>query len=146
MSKLVFVDCEAIGPAPCVGAVVVENGALTSNYFHAVITLESTESTMWKSFDLWLEQLDNGKRLVMVSDNPAFDFQWVNHGLWRYCNRSLLGHSARRISDYYAGLTGDFWNTQRWKRMRTTPHDHNALHDARGNAEAFLRIQAGERV
>jgi hypothetical protein len=53
---------------------------------------------------------------------------------------------GRRISDYYAGLTGRFGNIQAWKRLRVTPHDHNPVNDARGNVEAFRRrILAGER-
>jgi hypothetical protein len=56
-----------------------------------------------------------------------------------------FGHSGRRISDYYAGLTGRFGNTQAWKRLRVTPHNHNPVHDAMGNVEAFRRIQEGAR-
>ena len=56
-----------------------------------------------------------------------------------------FGHSGRRISDFYAGLTGKLNNTQAWKRLRVTPHTHNPVDDAMGNVEAFARILAGER-
>jgi hypothetical protein len=82
---------------------------------------------------------------IMVSDNPAFDFQWVNYYSWACLGIGLFGHSARRISDYYAGLMNDWHNTQKWKRLRITKHDHNPVHDALGNAEAWARLQKGER-
>ena len=50
------------------------------------------------------------------------------------------GHSARRISDFYAGLVGDFHDSQSWKKWRITPHDHNPVNDSLGNCEAFKRI------
>jgi hypothetical protein len=81
----------------------------------------------------------------MISDNPAFDFQWVNDGFLRHLGRNPCGHSARQISDFYAGLCGDFQETQRWKRLRITPHDHNPVNDAMGNLEAFERMLRGER-
>ena len=99
----------------------------------------------------WIQE-HSPNRAIMISDNPAYDFQWINDGFHQYIpdtipveKRNPFGHSARRISDYYAGLTGDFTNTQRWKRLRVTPHDHNPVHDCQGNVEAFRRIQAGER-
>jgi hypothetical protein len=56
-----------------------------------------------------------------------------------------VGHSGRRISDFYAGLMGDFSNSQAWKRLRLTPHTHNPVDDAMGNDEAFARLLNGER-
>ena len=35
--------------------------------------------------------------------------------------------------------------TQNWKKFRVTPHDHNPVHDAMGNVEAFETILKGER-
>jgi hypothetical protein len=45
----------------------------------------------------------------------------------------------------FHGLTGRFSNTQAWKRLRVTPHDHNPVNDAMGNVEAFRRIMEGDR-
>lgn len=47
-----------------------------------------------------------------------------------------------RISAYDAGLTGRFSDTQGWKRLRVTPHDHNPSM-THGQREAFRRIQDG---
>jgi len=101
---------------------------------------------VFKHFDLWLAELHVKGGVSFVSDNVAFDWMWICDGLWRYAGRNRFGHSGRRISDFYAGLTGDFRNTQRWKRLRVTKHDHNPVHDAVGNVEAFDRMLRGERA
>ena len=98
---------------------------------------------IFNNFAIWLEGFKG--RPVFISDNPAYDFQWINHGFWKHLGRNPFGHSGRRISDFYAGLTGDFYNTQKWKRFRVTPHDHNPVNDAMGNLEAFETIMSGKR-
>ena len=75
-------------------------------------------------------------RKQKVSDQAKFD---------RADMDNPFGHSGRRISDFYAGLTGKLTNTQAWKRLRITPHTHNPVDDAMGNVEAFERIFNGER-
>jgi hypothetical protein len=93
----------------------------------------------------WLQGSVGKQRPVMVSDNIAYDFMWIAALFDTAGLDNPFGHSGRRISDYYAGLTGRFSNTQAWKHLRRTPHDHNPVHDAMGNVEAFRRIQEGER-
>jgi hypothetical protein len=114
------------------------NSERSTHAFHGV---DCTEET-FRRFREWLEPR---KPVVFVSDNPAYDFQWINFYFWRYFGENPFGHSGRRIADFYAGLVGDFRNTQRWKRLRRTKHDHHPVHDALGNAEALIRIFEGER-
>lgn len=142
--SLIFVDCEApmgIG-APSVGD-MTEFGAVEFKFrvsFHGTDCSKLT----FGMFDDWLKSVSKDHP-VFVSDNPAYDFQWINYYFWKYFGRNPFGHSARRISDFYAGLKGDFHDTQRWKRLRVTEHDHNPVNDAMGNAEAFARLLNGER-
>ena len=162
MRNLIFVDCEATGPCPGKGE-LTEFGAvhfISRATFHGVLfeTRRSAENpahseltgrafdpvAVFAEFERWLESVTEG-RPVFVSDNPAFDFQWINYGFHHAMGRNPFGHSARRISDFYAGLTGKWGNTQTWKRLRVTRHDHNPVNDAMGNAEAFERILNGER-
>lgn len=163
MSNWIFVDCEAYGPCPSMGT-LTEFGAVhydTEESFHGRIW-ESEPSpenpavprltggmiqdpaVVFTGFAAWLELVCSGKP-VFWSDNVAYDWQWINHGLWSGAGRNPFGHSGRRVSDFYAGLTGDYRNTQRWKRLRVTRHDHNPVHDALGNVQAMKRILAGER-
>lgn len=87
----------------------------------------------------WLKETVQG-RPVMVSDNPAYDFMWIAGMFDKAIMENPFGHSARRISDFYAGLRSDWSETQGWKKLRVTRHDHNPVHDALGNAEALAVI------
>lgn len=166
--SLIFVDCEAYGGAPSVGR-LTEFGAVAypgrETFYGKLISTRpnplnpavpipvssipepeylALAKVVFGEFDGWLAERVKG-RAVMVSDNPAFDFMWVNDLFWRTLGRNPFGHSARRISDFYAGLVGDFYATQKWKNLRVTKHDHNPVHDALGNVEAFERLLKGER-
>lgn len=152
-SNLIFVDCEADAPCPARGH-LTEVGAVqygTRATFHGDLRspvdfadYQRAFYAVFVAFDEWLKGNVKG-RPIFVSDNPAFDWQWVNDGFWRTIGRNPFGHSARRISDFYAGLRGDFSKTQQWKGLRVTPHDHNPVNDAMGNLEAFERLLKGER-
>jgi len=145
--SLIFVDCEASGACPAVGR-LTEFGAVDYDQreeFYGDLRADAAahESDVFSAFEAWLHTLP--PPYVFVSDNPAFDWQWINDGFWRTLGRNPFGWSGRRIGDFYAGLRGDFRKTQRWKRLRVTKHTHNPVEDARGNVEAFERMLDGER-
>jgi len=109
------------------------------------------------AFNQWLHSLSTGAmpakwdrgrpwRWTLVSDNPAFDWQWINDAFLRCFGHNPFGFSARRIGDFYAGLANDFSKATDWKSLRVTKHDHNPVNDAMGNCEAFERMLNGERV
>jgi hypothetical protein len=96
-----------------------------------------------KRFEDWVNELKSATgadRLVMVSDNPGFDFQWINFECWNKLGYNPFGHSARRIGDVWSGLRNRYYETSAWKRLRETEHTHNPLDDAMGNAEAWLAM------
>jgi len=80
------------------------------------------------------------KRITSWSDNPAFDWQWINTYLWLYTGGNPLGFSMRRIGDMYSGHMQDPYKSSAWKKLRDTKHTHDALDDAKGNAEALQKI------
>lgn len=161
------IDVEADGPIPhkysmvCFGAVKVEDGLLTTFYGEtkpiseywipealAVSgisrqqhnTFEHPEKTML-DFATWLKANSSGKP-VFISDNPAFDWQWINYYFHVFTGANPFGFSARRIGDMYCGMKMDASKNQEWKRLfRKTIHDHNPVNDARGNAEALLAMK-----
>jgi hypothetical protein len=162
MKNLIFVDCEATGPCPGLGE-LTEFGAVdytSRQSFHGILFASRPSAAnpalsertgaafdpviVFSDFAAWLASVTTG-RPIFVSDNPAYDFQWINYGFHHALGHNPFGHSGRRISDFYAGLTSNFANTQAWKRLRVTPHDHNPVNDALGNVEAFERIMRGER-
>ena len=92
-------------------------------------------------FEMWINEYSNG-RPTFISDNPAFDWQWINYYFHTYLGRNPFGHSARRIGDLYCGMKMDAGLNHEWKRkLRRTSHDHNPVNDAKGNAEALLAMQ-----
>jgi len=144
MKNLIFVDCEApfgVG-SPAVGD-MTEFAAVEYKSRATFHGKDCTKET-FEAFEKWLqEHAPSGA--VFVSDNPAYDWQWINFYFWKHLGRNPFGHSARRIGDFYAGLVGDFHKSNQWKRLRVTKHDHNPVNDAMGNAEAFERLLKGER-
>lgn len=83
-------------------------------------------------------------RLVFISDNPAYDWQFINYYFHKFLGVNPFGHSARQISDFYASLKGNFLDSTSWKKWRTIKHDHNPVHDALGNVESFQKILSME--
>lgn len=89
-------------------------------------------------FKKWLQENSKGHP-VFISDNLAYDWQWINWYFHTYLEETPLGFSGRRIGDIYCGLVSD--SRAKWKHLRKTYHDHNPVNDAKGNAEALLRMQ-----
>lgn len=83
---------------------------------------------------------DPATKLEIVSDNPGFDWGFLNYYMHLFLGENPLGHSARRLGDLCAGLHGQWSATSAWKSLIQTPHTHDALDDALGNAEALLAL------
>jgi hypothetical protein len=162
--SFIVVDVEADGPIPnlysmvCFGAVVVDD-SLNKTFYGKTkpisdkwipealavsgISREEHESfpdpalTM-KEFGEWVKQNSVG-RPVFISDNPAFDFAWINYYFHYFTGENPFGFSARRIGDLWCGMQKDCFSG--WKHLRKTVHDHNPVNDAKGNAEAILAMR-----
>lgn len=92
-------------------------------------------------FEEWLIENSDGKP-TFISDNPCFDWQWINYYSHKYCGRNLFGFSGRRIGDLYCGLMGDASKNQEWKRKyRKTKHTHHPVDDCLGNVEALIAFR-----
>ena len=130
----VIVDCEGIN---VLEHTMREFGAVELSSLKSFYGKDASRATFYH-FEKWLEQFKGRK--VFVSDNPAYDWQGINYGFLHQLGRNPFGHSARRVGDFYAGLKGNWRNTSGWKNLRKTPHTHNPVDDARGNAEALREI------
>jgi len=158
------VDIEADGPAPGLfsmvsfGAIVVESGLSRTFYAELapisdrwipdalavsgftreqVMSFEDPKSVMTR-FEEWVN--DNSKgRPIFIADNPGFDFAFINYYFHAFVGSNPFGFSSRRIGDLYCGAKFDTF--AKWKHLRKTRHSHNALDDAKGNAEAILEMQ-----
>src|SRR5262245_26219461 len=89
-------------------------------------------AAVMSKFALWLEDHSKG-RPVFVSDNLAFDWQFINYYFHRFHGKNPFGFSGRRIGDLYAGLVKDAHKATEWKKYRLTAHTHHPVDDARGN-------------
>lgn len=156
-SNLIFVDCEARGASP-VSGFMTEFGAVhytSRKTFHGRLyegtpdpenpavpligAKIASASVVAADFTAWLRIVVKG-RPTFVSDNPAYDWQWISAMFAEAGTDNPFGHSARRIGDFYAGVTGSWPNTSKWKQFRVTRHTHHPVDDAMGNVEAFAEI------
>lgn len=88
----------------------------------------------------FIEANKGERRPIFWSDNPAYDFQWINYYTIKYHGSNPFGHSGRRIGDVYSGLVMNLRKQSEWKKLRKTRHTHDPLDDALGNAEALQEI------
>jgi hypothetical protein len=103
-------------------------------------TFDSPVEVM-QDFRRWLQESSDGKP-TFISDNVAYDWQWINYYMHKYTGSNPFGFSGRRIGDLYCGLMKDAGVNADWKRKyRQTRHTHNPVDDAKGNAEALLAFR-----
>ena len=165
--KYVVVDIEADGPIPgkysmlSLGAVMLDATSLdtlgtlytefkpiSDEYVPDALrvsgfTREQTLSFLpakegMQFFKEWLTEIANGDRAQMVADNAGFDWSFVNWYFHNFLGANPLGFSCLSLTSLYKGVKMDMRAS--FKHLRRTRHTHNALDDARGNAEALVTI------
>lgn len=161
----ISVDIEADGPAPgiysmvCFGAVIVEAGLQRTFYAELkpisdiwlpdalAISGFSREQTLkfpdpldaMQNFESWINKNVEG-RPVLWADNNGFDAAFINYYFFKYLNRNPFGWSSANIGSLYKGIVGDEYS--KFTHLRETTHTHNPVDDAKGNAEALLKMFA----
>jgi len=159
-----MVDVESDGPIPgnysmiCFGAVIVEPElkrtfygklkpisdrfvpeALAVSGFSREETLSFDDPrTVMESFNEWLKENSRG-RLLFISDNNGFDFQFINWYFHHFVGSNPFGHSSTNLGSLYKGMKMDTWVN--FKHLRKTKHTHHPVDDALGNAEALLAMK-----
>lgn len=96
-------------------------------------------SVAMAAFRQWILSVNKNGRPIFMSDNVAYDWQFINYYFHFYLGENPFGHSGRRIGDLYAGLTKNMY--AKWKFLRKTKHTHDPLDDAMGNVEALLEMK-----
>lgn len=140
-----IVDCEArFGVTSPVIEPMTECGIVLFDSPPFVTTFHWPQDGDIKALGEWVVKHSSGYSMF-VSDNPAFDWQWVAAEFARAGIVNPFGFSARRIGDYSAGLKRNWKDANSWKKYRKTKHDHNPVNDARGNAEALWHLLQTER-
>jgi ribonuclease T len=83
---------------------------------------------------------------VFVGFNAAFDWSFINYYFHRYLGSNPFGFTALDIKSFYMGKTGCSWYQTRSSHIasKVNPQlrgDHDALHDAKYQAEIFRLIR-----
>ncbi|MBF0387187.1 MAG: exonuclease [Candidatus Omnitrophica bacterium] len=157
----VMVDIEADGPIPgdysmvSFGVVIVEPG-LHKTFYGKLrpisekwvpealkVSGHSREETLgfdnpkavMEKFDGWVRE-NAVDRPIFVSDNNGFDWQFINWYFHHFLGQNPFGFSSMNLGSFYKGLVKDV--RKNFKHLRKTPHTHNPVDDAKGNAEALL--------
>lgn len=162
----ISVDVEADGPCPgiysmiAVGAVVVEPSLkhtfkallrpITNKFVPEALAVSgfTREQTMEfpfafigvNDFNKWLLDMATKfkSNVMFCSDNNGFDWQFVSYYFHKLSMPNPFVHSSMNIGSLYKGLVKSAFKN--FKHLRKTPHTHDPVDDAMGNAEALLHM------
>jgi DNA polymerase III epsilon subunit-like protein len=104
--------------------------------------------TAMGDFATWLKEMSPARRPVFVAFNATFDWMFVSYYFHRFTGDNPFGISGLDIKAYYMGALGKkAWGDTAKRNMERrflsdAPHTHNALDDAREQAEIFLKVKA----
>lgn len=108
----------------------------------------SEPDTAMRSFAEWVGRVAGPDGTpVFVGFNAPFDWSFVNYYFHRFVGANPFGFTALDIKALWMGISGCSWADTRSSRMTerlgpSTTGDHNALHDARHQAELFRLVIA----
>ena len=99
-----------------------------------------------RKFAAWIREAAGDATPVFVGFNAPFDWSFVNYYFHRFTGANPFGFTALDIKALYMGVTGSSWrdtrSSQIAKRLSPTlKGDHDALHDAKYQAELFRRVR-----
>lgn len=93
----------------------------------------------------WVQAVRGGATPVFVGFNAGFDWSFVNWYFHQYAVANPFGFAPLDIKAFFMGMTGCRWDET--KSSKIPPQfqpdgsaDHNALNDARAQAEMFAKM------
>jgi DNA polymerase III epsilon subunit-like protein len=126
----------------------VESALKVSGLSMETLRVEGTDPQQaMEEFAQWIRDVvpPQTHRPVFVGFNAVFDWMFVNEYFVRYGIENPFGHGGLDIKSYYVGMMGSTWEETSMRHLSPKylagrPLSHNALGDARDQAELFRRI------
>jgi ribonuclease T len=111
---------------------------------------EEPAAAMKRFADWVVEVTPQGGTPVFVGFNAPFDWSFVNYYFHHFLGSNPFGFAALDIKAFYMGATGCTWNETRSSDMAAklrplSRGDHDALHDAKFQAELFRLARGWKR-
>ena len=127
---------------------VVDSALAVSGLSMETLAAEATDPRQaMEEFAQWVRDVvpPQTHRPVFVGFNAVFDWMFVNEYFVRYDVENPFGHGGLDIKSYYIGMMGSTWEQTSMRHLSPKylagrPLSHNALGDARDQAELFRRI------
>ncbi len=127
---------------PINDAFVPEAIEVTGKSMDEFVLSGQTPETAMTSFRQWLSRVCGGTSPIFVGFNTPFDWSFINWYFHTYGGDNPFGISGIDIKSFYMGMSGCSWDDTRSSRIPSrfkgrSPHTHNALDDAKEQAEMF---------
>jgi ribonuclease T len=127
---------------------VIDSALAVSGLSMETLAVEGTDPRQaMEEFAQWIRDVvpPQTHRPVFVGFNAVFDWMFVNEYFVRYGIENPFGHGGLDIKSYYVGMMGSTWEQTSMRHLSPKylsgrPLSHNALGDARDQAELFRRI------
>jgi DNA polymerase III epsilon subunit-like protein len=106
-----------------------------------------TPEEAMERFAQWITEVSAGSPPVFVGLNASFDWSFINYYFHRFVGSNPFGFAALDIKSLFMGAWGCDWHQTRSSNMKrvlsaVSEGTHDALEDARYQAELFRRIRA----
>ncbi len=98
----------------------------------------------------WLKEVSAHRKPVFVGFNAGFDWAFVNWYFHMFLGENPFGIGGVDIKAYYMGFSGSEWGDTKSSKLPewlqpSRPQTHNALDDARAQAEIFSKLLEASR-
>lgn len=128
-------------------AVIPRAMAVSGLDFEGLKTSGTAPAEAMREFAQWVRDVvpPQTHRAVFVGFNAVFDWMFVQEYFVRYGIENPFGHGGLDIKSYYVGMMGSTWEQTSMRHLSPKylsgrPLSHNALGDARDQAELFRLI------
>jgi hypothetical protein len=122
---------------PIADALIPESLSVSGFSREECLDFDDPKNVM-QTFHQWLAS-NCGGRMMFVSDNNGFDWQFINWYFHHFLGSNPFGFSSTNLGSLCKGIQKDTFVN--FKHLRKTKHRHNPVDDARGNAEALLQMK-----